>query len=241
MRAAAAVALSAALFAGAAFGQGIVSAHYTQPTDAYGHGALKGGEYAALEVRLSSGQRVTLRYEGAVFEDTAPRLHDFDHDGAPEIVTVLSGFTDGARVQVFGSVDGQVVAFGGNAPIGQAHRWLAIAGIADFNGDGLDEIAYIDRPHLAKTLKLVTVEVDGSKTVFTPLAEAAALTNHHFGAAEIEGGVRICQGDAPVIVTADAEWMQIIETRFVSGHLASMPVADYTGADSFAPFLRCVR
>ncbi len=232
-------ALAAQFCAGVALADQIASAHYVDPTTVYGHGALKGGEYAALEVTLQSGTKLRLRHENAVFEDTAPRLYDLTGDGAPDLVTVVSDFQRGARIQLFRLHGEALQPFAATAPIGQAHRWLAIAGIADFNGDGLPEIAYIDRPHLAKTLKLISISVDGTTTVLTPLAEAAGLTNHHFGAAEIEGGVRTCPGQLPVIVTADADWQQIVETRFRDGVLISTPVGEYTGAESYADYLSC--
>ena len=43
-----------------------------------------------------------VRLEGQVFEDTAPRLADLDGDGAPEVVTVVSIFDQGAQVMVWG-------------------------------------------------------------------------------------------------------------------------------------------
>ncbi len=236
MRAAAALALAALLSGGAAFGQEITAARYIEPSTAYAHGALKGGEYAALEVTLSTGQRLTLRYPGAVFEDTTPRLADLTGDGGLELVTVLSDFQRGSRVLVLGLQNGQIVTLGATDPIGTRHRWLSIAGIADINGDGQGDIAYIDRPHLAKILRIVTL-APGQRVV--EITTAPALTNHHLGTSQIEGGVRACPGKAPVIVTSDADWTQIVETRYQAGKLISTPTAPYSGAASFAPYLTC--
>lgn len=222
------------------FAQQIRSARYIEPTEAYGHGALAGGEYAALEVEFSDGSRRSLRWDNAVFEDTRPRLHDFDGDGAPEIVTVVGDMKLGARVQVIAAKDGQLGSYAANAPIGQKYRWLSIAGIADFDGDGVDEIAYVDRPHLAKELVLLSIKNDGAgQGAVTEMRANAALTNHHLGHAEIEGGVRNCPAAAPVILTADGDWSSIIETTYESGRLVSKPVALYAGPESFAPFLLC--
>lgn len=229
----------AALFAVPASAQNIVSAKYVTLTDVYGHGAVTGGEHAELEVMLSDGKRLGVSYRSAIFEDTAPRLHDFDKDGSPEIVTVVSSFTAGARVQVFTLSDGALIPVASNAPIGTRNRWLAIAGIADFNGDGIDEIAYVDRPHLAKVLRLLSVEIDGSVGATSELASKAGLTNHHFQAPIIEGGVRSCAGQLPVVVTADADWKNIVETRLMDGDLHSETVAPYVGPTSFGPYLIC--
>lgn len=229
----------ALLTPGTLLAQAIVAAAYEAPSTAYGHGALKGGEYAALRITLADGSSQRIRLNGAVFEDTAPRLHDFDGDGNPEVVTVVSGFDDGARVQLFRLANGAVQPAGATAPIGTRHRWLAIAGIADFTGDGVDEIAYIDRPHLAKVLRLVTVDMDAGETRFAQLAEATGLTNHKLGTPRIEGGVRACPGASPVVVTADADWREVVETRLESERLISTPVAPYTGPESLAAQMVC--
>ena len=217
----------------------IVAADYVEPTDAYGHGALAGGEYAGLELRYADGGRDILRFEGAVFEDTEPRLHDFDGDGKPEVVAVLSSFETGAMVMIFGHDGTQVRPYGQTAAIGQRHRWLAIVGIADFDGDGFDEIAYVDRPHLAKTLRLVRVEIEDGQADITPVADVRGLSNHRYGTAEIEGGLRVCPGVPPVILTADADWREIVETRLETGRLVSEPIAPYAGPGSFAPVMAC--
>lgn len=229
----------AALFAVPACAQSIVSAKYVTLTDAYGHGAVAGGEYATLEVTLSDGKRLVASYPDAVFEDTTPRLHDFDFDGLPEVVTVVSTFAAGARVQVFTLKDGALMPVASNPPIGTRNRWLAITGIADFNGDGVDEIAYVDRPHLVKVLRLLSVDIDGTEGFTSELASKSGLTNHHYQAPIIEGGLRECAGQSPVIVTADADWRNIVATRLVDGVLQSETVAAYAGPTSFDPYLMC--
>ncbi|WP_066704308.1 FG-GAP repeat domain-containing protein [Celeribacter ethanolicus] len=217
----------------------ITGAHYAEPTTAYGHGAVKNGEYARMVVTLDDGTTREAFFKKSVFEDTAPRLHDFDGDGRPEVVSVVSGFATGAWVQVW-TLDGQdrLVPAKASAPIGQPHRWLAIAGIADFDGDGVDEVAYVDRPHLFKELVLLPVDLTG-EGMLVPTARLGGLTNHHLGSDRIEGGVRACSGQAPVILTADADWTQIMATRWENGGLMATPVARYAGAASFASHMAC--
>ncbi|SMR70770.1 Repeat domain-containing protein [Aliiroseovarius halocynthiae] len=217
----------------------IASARYAEPTDRYGHGAVPGGEYGALEVTLTDGTRLLTRVSGGVFEDTAPRLHDFDGDGTPEIVAVFSGDTTGAMIRVYGLQDGMLTALGNNAPIGTRFRWLAVAGMADFNGDGLDEIAYVDRPHLARRLRLVTVDVTHSPYAFREIASVGGLTNHKYGSPDIEGGIRVCPSQPPVIITASANWSRVMEARLVDGEFQIAPVGKYEDPGSLEAALRC--
>lgn len=224
-----ALALCAALVAGSAQAE-ILSAQYVDPTDIYGHGAIEGGEYAALEVTTDLGvQRIT--WQGAVYEDTTPRLVDLDGDGNPEVVTVLSGFQVGASIQIFGERDGRVSPLAQTAPIGRSNRWLAIAGIADLDGDGVQEIAYVDRPHLAKTLRVISVQRVGDAWHLTDVAAREGLTNHKLGAPDIEGGIYDC-GNGLEIFTADARWQRVIATRLEGRALLSRDIGPYRGAES---------
>jgi hypothetical protein len=71
--------------------------------------------------------------------------------------------------------------------IGQRNRWLAPIGAADLDGDGRVEIAYVDRPHLARTLRVWRSRPGGT---LTEIATATGLTNHRIGEAFITGGIR---------------------------------------------------
>lgn len=239
MRIGAAVFVGAALFATSVQAQSIVSARYLEPTDVYGHGAVSQGEYARLNVTLNDGVVLNLSYANAVFEDTVPRLHDFDNDGSPEVVTVVSTFDAGARVQIFTLRDGTLVPFASNPPIGTRNRWLAIAGIADFNGDGIDDIAYVDRPHLAKVLRILSVERDGSEVKIWELATKEGLSNHQYQSPKIEGGVRLCETQAPVILTANTNWTSVMETVWQGGGLVSKRIGPYVDDGSFAAHMEC--
>ena len=175
----------------------IVSATYAEPTQRYQHGVFgETEEWGALAFELSSGQRIILRLpETRVFEDIAPRLADVDGDGAPEMVVVETDIALGARLAIYDEA-GFVAA---TPFIGQTHRWLAPIGAADLDGDGLVELAYIDRPHLARLLRVWRFE--GGALV--EVAQAEGLTNHRLGDPAISGGLRDC-GEGPEMITADA-------------------------------------
>ncbi|SUZ31859.1 hypothetical protein ROE7235_01610 [Roseibaca ekhonensis] len=211
----------------------VTAARYVDLSTEYGHGALPDGEYSGLEVTSTSGTH-RVRLEGQVFEDTAPRLADLDGNGAPEVVTVVSQFDKGAQIMIWTLRGGTLTPVAWNPPIGTRHRWLAIAGIADLDGDGRLEIAYVDRPHLARVLRVVTVWRAGDDWIVAPVASAEGHTNHRYGAPDIEGGIYDC-GQGPEIVTADRAWRRSLATRLVDGRLQSRDLGAYSGAAS----LRC--
>ncbi len=224
------------LAAAGAQADGIEAARYVSPTGIYGHNVVPGGEYAALEITTAAGA-TTVSYEGAVFEDTAPRVVDLDGDGQSEVVAVVSDFGLGARVQVFGVVDGAVAPVVANEPIGQRFRWLAIAGIADIDGDGAIEIAYVDRPHLAKTLRIFEVGRDGDAWTLMEEGAMGGVSNHRIGEPDIAGGIRTCAGASEVLV-ASADWTELLAIRF-DGDFAVQKIGDDTSRLAFAAAMTC--
>ena len=207
----------------------IVSASYTEPTQRYQHGVFgETEEWGALAFGLSDGQRMILRLpETRVFEDIVPRLADVDGDGAPEMIVVETDLSLGARLAIYDEA-GLVAA---KPFIGQTHRWLAPIGAADLEGDGLVELAYIDRPHLARLLRVWRFQ-DGT---LVEVAQAEGLTNHRLGDPAIGGGLRDC-GAGPEMITADARWSRLVASRLVGGRIVSRFVAE--GVD-FAAALDC--
>lgn len=210
--------------AGGALAQEIVSAEFANPTDRYPHGVLGDAlEWGSL--RITVERRVgtqgglfngdtDLTYsvdlpDTLVFEDIEPRLWDITGDGSPEVVVVQSHQQFGARLLVLGlGSDG--LGYVGEVPfIGTRFRWLAPVGAGDFDGDGRIEVAFVDRPHLAKTLRIF--EWDGAALVLD--TEISGLTNHRIGEDYISGGVRDC-GSALEMVTADGDWSDVMVTSF---------------------------
>lgn len=234
-----------AVLAAPVMSETIVSAQYAGPTDRYAHGILGDAiEFSALEIVTDGADGTTLthnavkreaRYEirlplDRVFEDVAPRLIDLDGDGGPEVIVVETQIDTGAQLAIYDET-GKIAA---TPHIGRTNRWLAPIGAADLDGDGHMEIAYIDRPHLAKTLRVWRFK-DGA---LSEIAAGAGLTNHRIGERDIAGGIRDC-GNGPEMITADANWSQIIATRLVDGQLQATAIGPHDGRASFAAALNC--
>ncbi len=212
-------------------GAEIVSADYVEPTTRYGHGILGDAvEYGALEMRLRDGRTLRLTLpETSVFEDLEPRLFDLDGDGAPEVVTIESSLTKGARLAIYGE-EGLITA---TPHIGRTHRWLAPLGAADLDGDGKMELAYIDRPHLARILRIW--RFDNGQLVH--LLDTPGLTNHRIGQDYISGGIREC-GTMPEILTVNADWSRIVATTFDGKSAKSRDLGPFRGRDGLAKKVR---
>ncbi len=188
----------------------IVSARYAEPTTRYDHGVLGDAvEWGALDLKLNDGRILRHRLpKTRVFEDTGPRLADLDGDDRPEVIVVETHLRKGASLAVYG-VGGKIVA---TPHIGQRNRWLAPVGAADLDGDGAIEIAFVDRPHLARILRIW--RYDNGR--LTHLADKPGVTNHRIGDATISGGVRDC-GGAPELVLADAGFGHVTLATFTGG------------------------
>lgn len=213
-------------------GRDLVAASYTEPTRRYAHGVLGDDiEHGALVLEYAGDVRLTIRLpQVRVFEDTAPRLADVDGDGMAEAVVVESHASQGARLAVYNG-DGLVAA---TPYIGQRNRWLAPVAVADLDGDGLVELAYIDRPHLAKTLRVW--QFRGS--ALHPLAALEGYTNHKIGERDIAGGLRDC-GGGPEMIVADAQWSRVVSITYDDGALHPRNIGPHQGRHSFARALAC--
>lgn len=211
--------------------QTISEAAFIDPTTRYAHGILGDAvEWGGLRF-VSGGSRYTVTLpDSHVFEDVAPRLWDVTGDGAPEIVVVETDMRAGAALAIY-NADGKLAE---TPHIGRTNRWLAPIGAADLDGDGHIEIAYIDRPHLAKTLRVWRF-IDGG---LQPVTDLPGLTNHRIGEPDIGGGIRDC-GNGPEMITASADWSRVMATTLQGGRLVSRPIGAHRDRGSFAIALDC--
>ncbi len=157
----------------------IAEAWLINPTTRYPHFVL-GADYepSGIRVRLKTGEILSLILdEEFVFEDRVARLADLDGDGQDEIIQVMSSQQKGASLAIFSIREGALVLKTRTAFIGRSSRWLNPAGIADFNGDGVLDIALVQMPHLVKRLELWNLD-DGR---LVRIADAQNYSNHKLG------------------------------------------------------------
>ena len=212
--------------------QSVVGATYADPTDRYPHAVLGDAiEWGTLELTLADGQvaRITLPQDH-VFEDVAPRLVDLDRDGDNEVLVVEADLAAGAALAVYDE-RGKVTE---TPHIGTRFRWLAPLGAADLGGDGVVEIAYIDRPHLAKTLRLWSYE----DRRLTQVGSRAGLTNHRIGEPDIAGGIREC-GAGPEMILATANWSELVALTWDGTGFERRVLGTDTTRPAFAAAMAC--
>lgn len=166
-----------------ASGNGVVEAWYANPTARYDHGILgdqiEGGSLVVVD---SAGRRYEIVLgEDQVFEDLTPRIADLDGDGSNDVITIRSNLSSGAAIAIYGFRGDALVEIASIPPIGRTHRWLNIAGIADFNGDGRLDIALVKTPHIGGTLEIWTMR----NASLQRLAAAGGFSNHAIGSTEL--------------------------------------------------------
>ena len=225
----------------------VTSAEFAAPTRRYAHAVLGDDvEYAALILHRSNlnadpalGSHAIMRREHItirlpltrVFEDLVPRLVDLDQDGAPEVIVVESDAQKGAQLAIYDASGTKMAA---TPHIGTRFRWLAPIGAADLDGDGYMEIGYIDRPHLAKTLRIWQFR-DGA---LEPIASTPGLTNHRIGEDFITSAIRDC-GQGPEIVTANANWSRIMVSTLEGDQIQTRDIGAFDPKTRLTAALAC--
>jgi hypothetical protein len=169
-------------------------AWYILPTRRYDHGILGDAiEAGGLAVETRDGKVITLKLpKDQVFEDRIPRFADLDGDGMAEIVTILSSIHKGGSIAVYSLKSGALKKQAQTPFIGRPYRWLNIAGIADFNGDGKKDIAGVWTPHIGGTLKFWTLARGRLKKI----GSITGFSNHFIGSRDQRlSAVRDVNGD----------------------------------------------
>lgn len=192
----------------------VVGARFVHPTDRYPHNIMGSlPAYGALEVELArckectpAKRRLTVRLPQAlVFEDFAPRLVDFDGDGKQDILVVESDQQQGARLALWELRQGRLVRGASTSFIGTRFRWLAPVGVADFLNSGTPQIAYVEKPHLDKVLRLVRRQGDR----LVPVDEVLGVTNHLIGQEDVQSRIESCP-KGPVILALSSDAQRVL-------------------------------
>ena len=236
-------------------GFGVTFAEYHYATERYTHGVLgdtvEGGGLIILArdknggFSIGCGDQIILP-DDRVFEDLAPRIADVNGDGLNDVVVVETQVDTGASLAVYSYVPnaeplniqgvryGRLRKLAATPHIGRPFRWLAPAGIADFDGDGQNDIAYVETPHIGGILRIWTMR-DGD---LVEIASAPGYSNHRIGQNFITGGVRDC-GDGPELVLPNAGWTQTLVARLRGGVIESAVLADNAEPETIARALAC--
>lgn len=203
-------------------GGDIASAWYTAPTTRYAHGILGDTiEAGALTVQGANGGQTTLTLpDDLVFEDRTPRLADLDGDGHTEIITIRSSTRLGGSVAVYGLRGEALVELGATPFIGRSNRWLNIAGIADFTGQGGLQVAFVETPHIGGTLKLATFDGRSMRVI----ARRGGFSNHAIRSREQRlSAVADIDGDGRMdLALPDARRETLRLVRFESGNVVPL-------------------
>ena len=217
---------------------GIATAWYDGGTGRYRHGVLGDAVEPSIlrvtSIKTGCTHSVELG-RPHVFEDIQTRLANIDQQPGDEVITIRSHQDYGAQIAVYQLTDNGLQLLTETPYIGTPNRWLAPVGIADFNNDGDIDIAFIDRPHLMKTLRIWTYR----EAKLQEIASRRGYSNHRIGEDFISGGIKSCAGKTTMI-TADASWQRILASTLEDNdQITTQDIGPFKGSESFEMALRC--
>jgi hypothetical protein len=204
----------------------LAHAWLAEATTRYDHGILGDKiEAGSLVIETRDGKRQIVRLkDDAVFEDLEPRLADLDRDGHHEIVVVKSYLKRGSSLAVIAERRGKYEIVAETPPLGQPHRWLDPAGIADFSGGGTIGIALVRQPHVIGSLELWSWRDGGLRKT----AELPDIANHIAGTRAIDmAAVADFDGDGIADIVApslDRSRLRVVSFAPGPREIASVPL-----------------
>ena len=151
----------------------------TGPTQRYLHGILGDSiEASGIAAIDQDGRRhdITLN-DDSVFEDLRVCLADLDGDGREEMIVVRSYQDVGAALAIYGVRNNKLVKITETPAIGLANRWLNPAVVADLDGYGQQEIAYVETTHIGGILHVLSLKGDK----LTEKYQLRGVSNHAIG------------------------------------------------------------
>lgn len=217
---------------------GVASAWYGGATDIYAHGVL--GDAIEAKILYATGkdsEQCALEFtldDHSVFEDITPRIADVTGDGKNDVIVIESHVNHGASLAIYGITGNRLKKIASTPHIGQRYRWLAPAGIADFNADGVSDVAYVQTPHIGGVLQIWSFKNE----VPALLAEARGFSNHRIGESTITGGIKHCSA-TPSLILPDQNWSQLLSVVVKDGAITSHVIGRDTSADAISRNLRC--
>jgi hypothetical protein len=140
----------------------------------------------------------------------------------------------GAQLAIYGMEADEFVKLAATPHIGRPDRWLAPAGIADFDGDGVPDVAYVETPHIGGILRIWSFK-DGEAR---EIAAAPGYSNHRIGQNFITGGLRDC-GNGPELVLPNAAWSQTLLAWQHGGVIESAILSNDADPGTIAKAMEC--
>ncbi len=200
----------------------IAAAWLVGPTARYAHGVLGDAiEAEGVAVETADGHRLELRLpEDSVFEDRYPRLADIDGDGADEILVVRSYLDRGAALAVIKARTDGLAIVAETPALGRPNRWLNPVGVADFDGDGRNEVALVETPHIGGVLKLYRWRDGG----LAPAFSFSGVANHAIGSRALALSAALdANGDGiPDLLIPDQSRHRLLILTYAGGRLAEI-------------------
>lgn len=198
----------------------IRNAWLSHPTTRYAHGVIGDAiEAGGLAVETSGGALPTLALDAdAVFEDRIARIVRLDGEDG---VLVVKSYLERGSALAFVRVESAALRIAAESPaIGTKHRWLNPVGVADFDGDGRDEVAAILTPHIGGVLTLYRRNGSALDKVYS----APGFSNHKIGTRELGwSAILDANGDGiPDIVAPDTDRRSLRIVTFAGGKFAEL-------------------